>query len=104
MWPLRITKITRIGVTTAAPDQPPQWTLLDFVAEEDYVVPLAEQMAGALAPTGGWYVNYNTTTEAFVIFPGKIFRYPRGQAEGRHAAQSHGRSIGIPEPQLDWQD
>lgn len=49
-------------------------------------------MAGALALTGGWYVNYNTATGAF------------GQAEGRHEAQTHGRSIGIPEPQLDWQD
>ncbi|MFE7271840.1 hypothetical protein [Streptomyces sp. NPDC057623] len=102
--PLHITKITRIDVTTTAPDQPQRWTLLDFAAEEDHAEPLAEQMAGALAPTGGWYVNYNTTTEAFVIFPGKVFRYPRGQAEGRHAAQAHGRSIGIPEPQLDWQD
>ncbi|MFF3708895.1 hypothetical protein [Streptomyces phaeochromogenes] len=50
--PLQITKITRIGVTTAAPDQPQQWTLLDFATEEDYAAPPAEQMTGALAPTG----------------------------------------------------
>jgi hypothetical protein len=102
--PLQVTKITCIRVAAMAPDQPKQWALLDFAAEEDQAGPLAEQMASALAHTGGWYVNYNTTAEAFVVFPGKVFRYPRGQAEGRDTAQAHGRSIGIPEPQLDWQD
>ncbi|MFJ4787733.1 hypothetical protein [Streptomyces sp. NPDC088794] len=61
-------------------------------------------MAACLAPTGGWYVNYNTATEAFVVFAERIFRYPRKQAEGRRQAQAYARSIGIPEPQLDWQD
>lgn len=55
-------------------------------------------------PDGGWYVNYNTMAEAFVVFAGKVFRYPRGQVEGRRRAQDYARSIGIPEPQLDWQD
>ncbi|MGX4693672.1 hypothetical protein [Streptomyces sp. JNUCC 63] len=45
-------------MSTAGVGQPRQWTLLDFAAEE-----LAEQMAANLAPMGGWYVNYNTTTE-----------------------------------------
>ncbi|MER7201442.1 MULTISPECIES: hypothetical protein [unclassified Streptomyces] len=42
--------------------------------------------------------------EAFVIFSGKVFRHPRHQAEGRREAQVYGRSIGNPEPQLDWPD
>jgi len=41
---------------------------------------------------------------AFVVFADKVFRYPRKQAEGRRQAQDYARSIGIPEPQLDWQD
>lgn len=102
--PLQIIKIARIDVATAAPGQPQQWTLIDFAAEEDNAERLAEQMAGCLAPTGGWYVNYNTATVAFVIFPAHVFRYPRGSAEGRHAAHAYGRSIAIPESQLDWQD
>ncbi|WP_229841719.1 hypothetical protein [Streptomyces brasiliensis] len=102
--PLQVNKIARIEVSTAVTGQPRQWTLLGFAAEENDAEDLAEQMAANLAPTGGWYVNYNTATEAFVVFPGRVFRYPRGQAEGRREAQDHGRSIGIPEPQLDWQD
>jgi hypothetical protein len=36
------------------------------------------------------------------IFPGKIFRYPRGDAAAPAAAQAHGRQLAIPEHQLDW--
>jgi hypothetical protein len=102
--PLHITKIVRVEVNGAAAEQPQQWTLLDFAAAEADAERLAEQLAACLAPTGGWYVNYNTATEAFVVFAGKVFRYPRRQAEGRQQAQDYARSIGIPEPQLDWQD
>lgn len=102
--PLRVTKLSRIEVASAAAGQSPQWTLLYFSAEEEDAERLAAQLAGALAPTGGWYVNYNTAVEAFVVFADKVFRYPRGQAEGREGAQAHARSIGVPEPQLDWED
>ncbi|MFI0544379.1 hypothetical protein ACH3VS_36630 [Streptomyces sp. WSLK1-3] len=102
--PLRITKIARVEVNNTAAEQPHQWTLLDFAAEEVDAARLAEQLAACLAPTGGWYVNYNTAVEAFVVFADKIFRYPRKQAEGRREARDYARSIGIPEPQLDWQD
>ncbi|MDH6220336.1 hypothetical protein [Streptomyces pseudovenezuelae] len=102
--PLHVTKMARVEVGNAAAEQPQQWTLLDFAAEEADAARLAEQLAACLAPTGGWYVNYNTTAEAFVVFADKIFRYPRKQTEGRRQAQAYARSIGIPEPQLDWQD
>ena len=66
--PLHITKIARVEVNNTAAEQPQQWTLLDFAAEEADAERLAEQLAASLAPTGGWYVNYNTTAEAFVVF------------------------------------
>ncbi|MEU0110712.1 MULTISPECIES: hypothetical protein [unclassified Streptomyces] len=107
--PLRVTRITRVEVEDAAAGQPRQWTLLDFAAEEADAGTLAERLAACLSPTGGWYVNYNTAAEAFVVFAGRVFRYPRGQdprgrAEGRRQARAHARSLGIPEGQLDWQD
>jgi hypothetical protein len=102
--PLQVTKISRVEVTSAAAEQPRQWTLLDFAAEEGDAERLAEQLAACLAPNGGWYVNYNTAAEAFVVFAGKVFRYPRRQAAGREQAKDYARSIGVPEPQLDWQD
>jgi hypothetical protein len=39
-----------------------------------------------------------------VVFPGKIFRYRRGDQAGREEAQARGRSVGVPEQQLDWTD
>ncbi|MFI1093187.1 hypothetical protein [Streptomyces sp. NPDC020917] len=102
--PLTVTRIARIEVSTAAAGQPRQWTLLDFAAEEADAERLAGRLADNLAPVGGWYVNYTTGAEAFVVFAGKVFRYPRKQPEGRRQAEAYARSIGIPEPQLDWQD
>ncbi|MEU5539710.1 hypothetical protein [Streptomyces sp. NPDC020362] len=94
----------RLPQDSTAAEQPRRWTLLDLAAGEADAERLAEQLAACLAPAGGWYVNYSTATEAFVVFADKIFRYPRKQVEGRRQAQDYARSIGIPEPQLDWQD
>ena len=38
----------------------------------------------------------------FVVFPGRIFRYPRGDRAGRAEAEAYGRQLAIPETQLDW--
>jgi hypothetical protein len=52
----------------------------------------------------GWYVNFSSASETFVVYHGHVFRYPRGDAAGRAAAQAHGRAVGVPESQLDWTD
>ncbi|MER5177499.1 hypothetical protein ABT009_03825 [Streptomyces sp. NPDC002896] len=101
--PLQVTTVRRIEVGSAAAGQPGRWTLLDFQAAEADAERLAEAIAGCLEP-GAWYVNYNTTTEAFVVFAGRVFRYPRGDAASRTQVQAYGRSVGVPEQQLDWED
>lgn len=102
--PLRLAKLSRIEAGTAAGGQPRHWTLLEFEAAETAAEPLAEALAACLAPTGGWYVNYSTSGEAFVVFAGQVFRYPRGDAAGRGEAEEYARSVGVPEAQLDWED
>lgn len=102
--PLQVTKVWRIEADSATADQPRQWTLMDFQAAEVDASRLAEILAGCLKPTGGWYVNYNTTAEAFVIFADRIFRYPRGDEASRARVEEYARSIGVPSPQLDWED
>ncbi|MGW1024537.1 hypothetical protein ACWD4J_12645 [Streptomyces sp. NPDC002577] len=102
--PLQVTTVRRIEVGSAGAGQPGRWTLLDFQAPEAEAERLADAVAECLEPTGGWYVNYNTTTEAFVVFAGRVFRYPRGDAASRAEVQEYARSIGIPEEQLDWED
>jgi hypothetical protein len=98
---LTVRKISRYQVPGATADQPGIWTSLDFTADEGQAGQLARTFADVLDQPG-WYVNFESPTESFVMFPGRIFRYPRGDAAGRAAAQHYGRQLDIPEPQLDW--
>src|SRR5580704_7630005 len=96
-----VRKISRYRAGGTTPDQPDIWTTLEFEAEEAMGEELAQAFADALDQPG-WYVNFESPAENFVVFPGRIFRYPRGDAAGRAAAQAHGRRLAIPERQLDW--
>ncbi len=100
---LLVRKLTRQTVETASPDQPPVWTLLEFEVPDSQAVALAKALSEALDQPG-WYADFHNDHENFVVFPGRIFRYPRGDQACRTEAQSHGRTLSIPEPQLDWTD
>ncbi len=98
---LTVRTISRYRAQGTTPDQPGVWTVLDFEADEAAARELAEAFAGVLDQPG-WYVDFHSPTESFVVFPGRIFRYPRGDQAGRADAQAYGRQLAIPEPQLDW--
>jgi hypothetical protein len=98
---LTVRKISRYQAQGTTPDQPRIWTTLDFEASEAEADVLTQTFAGTLDQPG-WYVDFHSPAESFVIFPGRIFRYPRGDKAGRAEAQDYGRQLAIPEPQLDW--
>jgi len=98
---LTVRKISRYRAQGTTADQPGTWTTLDFEADETQAQELAQAFASALDQPG-WYVDFRSPTHTFVVFPGRIFRYPRGDDTGRADAQAHGRQLAIPEPQLDW--
>jgi hypothetical protein len=98
---LTVRKISRYRAGGTTPEQPTIWTVFDFEADDAAADDLARAFAGALDEPG-WYVNFQSPAQAFVVFPGKIFRYPRGDQAGRAEAQAYGRRLAIPEPQLDW--
>lgn len=89
----------RPGGTT--PDQPDTWSVLEFEISDEDAPRVARSFAGALGGPG-WYTDFRSPAETFVVFPGRIFRYPRGDEPGRAEAQAHGRAAGVPEAQLDW--
>jgi hypothetical protein len=99
---LTLRKISRYRARGTTPDQPDIWTTLDFEADEAEAGELAQAFADVLDDQPGWYVNFESPAESFVVFPGRIFRYPRGDEAGRAEAQAYGRQLAIPEPQLDW--
>jgi hypothetical protein len=98
---LTVRKIARYAPSGTTDDQPAIWTSIEFEVADDGSDELARTLAGVLDEPG-WYANFQSADVAFVIFRGKIFRYPRGDPDGRAAAQAHGRALGVPEPQLDW--
>lgn len=98
---LIVRKISRYRAQGTTVDQPGIWTVLDFEADEAAAREFAEAFAAVLDEPG-WYVNFQSPTESFVVFPGRIFRYPRGDKAGRAEAQAYGRQLAIPGPQLDW--
>ncbi|MFY9927732.1 MAG: hypothetical protein WAK82_07010 [Streptosporangiaceae bacterium] len=98
---LTVREIRRFATHDVPAWQPGIWTVLEFDADDAAAESLAGEFADMLDQPG-WYVNFSSAQETFVIYPGRVFRYPRGDAGGRAAAQAHGRALGVPEPQLDW--
>jgi hypothetical protein len=98
---LTVRKIARYAPADTTDDQPAIWTAIDFEVADDGADALASALAAVLGEPG-WYANFQSADVAFVIFQDKVFRYPRGDPDGRAAAQAHGRARGVPEPQLDW--
>ena len=96
------TKITRVAAGDAAAGQPELWTFIEFEAADADVESLAGALADALDQRLGWYTDLHTTKETFVVYAGRVFRYPRGDSAGRAEAEAYGRSHGVPESQLDW--
>ncbi len=102
---LRLTRVSRRDVSASvSAAQPPAWTFLEFEANDDVAGPLADSLAGALLADGGWYADFEAGPDHVVVFAGKIFRYRRGDQRGRSEAMDYGRTMGVPEHQLDWPD
>jgi hypothetical protein len=51
---------------------------------------------------GGWYVDFHSPEETFVVFAGRVCRYRRGDERGRAEAEAYARARGVPQAQLDW--
>jgi hypothetical protein len=102
--PLTVTKIYRAAFGSAEAGQPELWTVIEFEVPADRATELAEALSRLLAREGGWYCDFRSADEVFVVFSDQVFRYPRGDRAGRARAEEHGRSVGVPEAQLDWLD
>jgi len=98
---LIVRQITRHAPDGTTDEQPPIWTGIYFEVDEKDAEDLTRKLAGVL-DAGGWYADFRSDAETTVVYRGKIFRYPRGNAAGRADAVAHGRVQGVPDHQLDW--
>ena len=99
---LTVRRIARDDAGDTGAGQPPTWTFIEFEAPLDEAEALAGTLSSALDKRLGWYCDFRSPTETFVVFAERVFRYPRGDKDGRSAAEAHARSMGVPESQLDW--
>ena len=97
--PLTLRKLERIEAGLA--EQPTLWTLLWFEAADEHTDRLAQALTVAL-DGGGWYADFHSETEVTVVFPGRVFRYRRGDRRERAAVEVYASSVGVPDEQLDW--
>jgi|SRR4051812_39755502 hypothetical protein len=94
-------EIHRFRPDDVGPGQPDTWTVIEFSVPESRVEAVVEALSGALDQPG-WYVDLRTAEETFVVFPGRVLRFPRGDRAGRAEAREVGLAFGVPEHQLDW--
>jgi hypothetical protein len=87
----------------AVAGQPHVWTFVDFAGPDDLAESVAEALASVLVGEGGWYADIDVGDDKIVVFANRVFRYRRGDPVGRDAAKEHGRRVGVPEHQLDWE-
>jgi hypothetical protein len=99
---LSVRKITRADVGDVEAGQPLTWTFIDFDTSEEHADALAGTLSESLEPSLGWYCDFRTEVETFVVFAGRVFRYARGDPAQRAEVEAYGRSVGVPESQLDW--
>jgi hypothetical protein len=95
---LTVTKVCRVR----AEDEPQLWTLIYFDVAAARAAGLARVLSGVLECDGGWYCDFRSDDEVFVVFGDRVFRYRRGDRTARSAVEDYARSMGVPEAQLDW--
>lgn len=98
---LVVTKLSRWQIPETGPGQPRVWTIIEFTTDDVDPDLFAQRLADLLDPPA-WYVDFSSGGDKYVVFPGKVFHYRRGDATGRAEATAHARSVGIPDSQLDW--
>jgi hypothetical protein len=99
---LRVDKVFRADVGDESVGQPGRWTFIEFEVPDQDAPTLAAALSGVLDPDIGWYCDFRTATETFVVFADRVFRYPRGNRASRAEVEDYGRRHGVPESHLDW--
>ena len=98
---IKVSKIENWKLGNRAADfQPNTWTAIFIEGLEANMEQVAAKISKAILPR--WYANLSDVNTEFVIFHNKIFKHKKGDREDAKEAIEYGRSVGIPEHQLDW--
>jgi len=98
---ISITKEEKWNVCKSAVDwQPEIWTALFVEGDDKDVNDIAIIVSNSILDK--WYANLSDLTTEYVVFRKKIFSYTKEDSRTKQAAKNYGKSIGVPEHQLDW--
>lgn len=81
-----------------------QWTLHSFEVPEDRADTVAEKIAKSLdaAKKHAWYADFKNSQFHYIIFRDKVFKIDRSNNAQYQDAVTFGKSLGIPDYQLDF--
>lgn len=97
----RLERMQRVAITDPAPGQPDTWTLLTVSLPARFGSSLVAWLERSLI-AGPWYADVGDSTDHYVVFSGRTFRYALDDPEGPEEARRYGQLLGIPYDQLDW--
>lgn len=100
---VRVVRRQVVGIDDPGPFAPPEWTFIWVELPDEEMASFAEWLSWVLKGPG-WYADFNTANRKFVVLRDRVFDYKPGDRAAREEAEDHGRSIGVPEHQLDWPD
>ena len=102
--PLTVQKIWRAEAGDESAGQPRTWTFIEFTLDDGRTGELCDVLSAVLQPRGGWYCSFQSEYDNFVVFADRSFRYRRGDLARRAEVEAYGRSAGVPDSQLDWDE
>ena len=102
---IRIVK-TRISKVTKRHKTPwlTHWTLHTVMIRESKADQVARDISLELDESHGesWYADFRNNRYHYIVFPNRVFRISITSARQYAEARRYGRSLGIPEYQLDF--
>lgn len=79
------------------------WTLHTIEIPEENSRQIAEEISHILDPDHSWYADFRNNRYHYIIFRHKVFCVDRTRPEEYKTVKEYGRSLGIPEHQLDFE-
>jgi hypothetical protein len=80
------------------------WTMHTVAFDETQATNLCNEISHAIdkAHKGAWYADFKNLTHHYIVFSEKVFGVSQTDQDAYERAKEYGRSIGIPEYQLDF--
>lgn len=81
-----------------------RWTLHTVEVPEDQAPAIAERLRRAIDSEHpvAWYADFKNELDHYIIFRDRLFRVPRNEHDAYAEVRAYGRTLGIPDYQLDF--